>query len=383
MERIEAYMGKRAAEGTLRKLSELKARYPARVVESGRELIDFSSNDYLGLSNDDRLIAAARQGLDEWGTGSGASRLMSGSLAPHHCLEAETACFKGKEDALVFNSGYQANISLIPALVGRGDVIFADRLCHASQIDGAVLSGAKLFRYKHNNIESLACLLKREREKYREALLLTESVFSMDGDIALLADIIELKKHFNCKLLLDEAHAVGAFGRGMAHRLGLTAEVDIVMGTFSKAFGSFGAYAACSRVMKEYFINNARGFIYSTSLPATSICASIAALKIVAEHPDMSIKLQENAAYLRQGLSRQGWPAGGESQILPVIVKRSETALKLSQKLREAGLRVLAVRPPTVPRGTARLRFSLCLAHSKRDLDYTLEVMDGLRQFLV
>ncbi len=383
MERIEAYMEKRAAEGTLRKLSELKARYPARVIESGRELIDFSSNDYLGLSNDDRLIAAARQGLDEWGTGSGASRLMSGSLAPHHCLEAETACFKGKEDALVFNSGYQANISLIPALVSRGDVIFADRFCHASQIDGAVLSGAKLFRYEHNNIERLAYLLKREREKYREALLLTESVFSMDGDIALLADIVELKKRFNCKLLLDEAHAAGAFGRGMAHRLGLTAEVDILMGTFSKAFGSFGAYVACSHAMKEYFVNNARGFIYSTSLPATSICASIAALKIVAEHPDMSAKLQAKAAYLRKGLSRQGWPAGGESQILPVIVKRSETALNLSQRLRAAGLRVLAVRPPTVPRGTARLRFSLCLAHSERDLDYTLEVMDGLRQFLV
>lgn len=379
MGRIESYLAMRVEEGTLRSLCELQERCPARVVESGRELIDFSSNDYLGLSNDLRLIEAAKEALDIWGVGSGASRLMSGSLAPHHELEVETARFEGKEDALVFNSGYQANISLIPALVGRGDVIFADRLCHASQIDGALLSGAKLYRYEHNSSDSLARLLDTERAKYQEALVLTESVFSMDGDIAPLADIVELKEQFGCSLLLDEAHATGAFGRGIADRLGLSGRVDIIMGTFSKAFGSFGAYAACSALMKQYLVNSARGFIYSTALPASVICANIAALRVVADHPEMSDALQEKSAYFRDNLKKQGWTTGGKSQIIPVIIGETETALDLAAKLHEAGIKALAIRTPTVPNGSARLRFSLSLAHTKNDLDYALEVMNGLQ----
>ncbi len=368
MERIESYLSGRAESGTLRNLCELDARRPARVSVSGRELIDFSSNDYLGLSNDARLLDAASEALRVWGVGSGASRLMSGSLAPHHELEAEVARFERKPDALVFNSGYQANTSLIPALVGRGDAVFADRLWHASQLDGAILSRAKLFRYDHNCAESLGTVLEKERANYREALVLTESVFGMDGDIAPLAQIVEIKDRFGCKLLLDEAHGSGAFGRGIADKLGLTAGVDIIMGTFSKAFGSFGAYAACSTVMKQYLVNSARGFIYSTSLPASIVCASIAALKIVGDHPEMSRELQEMSAYFRDQLRSQGWEAGGASQIVPVIIGDSESAVKFAGKLEEAGIRALAIRPPTVPEGSARLRFSVCLAHSRCDM---------------
>jgi 7-keto-8-aminopelargonate synthetase-like enzyme len=225
-------------------------------------------------------------------------------------------------------------------------------------------------------------LLEKERTNYGEALILTESVFSMDGDIAPLAEIIDLKERFGCIMLLDEAHGVGAFGRGIAHKLGVSARVDIIMGTFSKALGSFGAYVACSALMKDYFINSARGFIYSTSLPASIICANIAALKIVTEHPEMSDELQKSSAYFREQLRNQGWKVGGESQIVPVIIGESQMALDLAAELNDAGIRALAVRPPTVPKGSARLRFSLCLAHSKEDIDYTLEVMNGLRQLM-
>ncbi len=379
MEHIERYLSKRAEEGALRNLHKLDKRRPARVTENGRELIDFSSNDYLGLSNDARLIKAASNALKLWGVGSGASRLMSGSLAPHHELESEMAAFEGSKAALVFNSGYQANTSIIPALVRKGDAIFADRLSHASQIDGAILSHAKLFRYKHNCASSLLSLLEKERANYSEALVLTESVFSMDGDIAPLAEIIDLKERFGCTLLIDEAHGAGAFGRGIAHKLGVSAGVDIIMGTFSKAFGSFGAYVACSALMKDYLINSARGFIYSTSLPASVICASIAALKIVMEHPEMADELQVNSTYFREQLRNQGWKVGGESQIVPVIIGESKTALGLASMLNDAGIRALAVRPPTVTKGSARLRFSLCLAHTREDIDYTLEVMNELR----
>lgn len=379
MERIESFLARRIQEGTLRELRELESRTPGRVVENGRELIDFSSNDYLALSNDPRLVDAAKSALDKWGVGSGASRLMSGSLSPHHDLEAEVASFEQKEAGIVFNSGYQANTSLIPALVGRGDVIFADRLSHASQIDGALLSGAKLFRYEHNNPADLARLIEKERGNYGEALILTETVFSMDGDIALLSEIVDIKERSNCLLLIDEAHASGAFGRGIACAMGLADKIDIIMGTFSKGFGGFGAYAACSSVMKQYLVNSARGFIYSTSLPASVICADLEAMRIVLSNPEMSTDLQKKAGIFREALKKQGWEVLGESQVVPVVVGESGAALELAAKLDDAGIRALAIRPPTVPKGSARIRFSVTLAHSQSDLDYTLEVMNGLR----
>lgn len=379
MERIESFLARRIEGGTLRELRELESRAPGRVVENGRELIDFSSNDYLGLSNDPRLVEAAKSALDEWGVGSGASRLMSGSLSPHHELEAEVARFEQKEAGIVFNSGYQANTSLIPALVGRGDVIFADRLSHASQIDGALLSGAKLFRYEHNKAADLVRLIDKERGKYCEALILTETVFSMDGDIAPLAGIVDIKERSGCSLLIDEAHASGAFGKGIACAMGLADKIDIIMGTFSKGFGGFGAYAACSSVMKQYLVNSARGFIYSTSLPASVICADLEAMRIILSNSEMPTDLQEKARYFREALKKQGWDVLGESQIVPVAVGESEAAMGVAARLDDAGIRALAIRPPTVPKGSARLRFSVTLAHSRQDLDRTIEVMNGLR----
>jgi 8-amino-7-oxononanoate synthase len=372
MGRIESFLQERLNNGLFRTLNPAQFRQKGKIYIQDREYVDFSSNDYLGLSCHSRLKEAAKNAIDKFSTSACASRLLSGDLKLHHQLEERIASFKGKESALVFNSGYQANLGIISSLCRKGDVIFCDRASHASIIDGIILSGARFFRFSHNDTGHLEFLLKKERDKFKEALIITETVFSMDGDRAPLQEIVTLKDKYRCLLMVDEAHATGIFGKngaGIIEEEGLNREIELIMGTFSKALGSFGAYLACSRKVRDYLINSCRGFIYSTAPAPSVIAASIAALELIKEEPFRRKILLENADYFRDKLKMQGFQTRGSSQIIPLIIKDTQRAVMISQRLREKGYWVLPIRPPTVTQGQARLRFSLTYFHAKDILD--------------
>lgn len=328
---------------------------------AGRPLSDFSSNDYLALSGHAELIGQSRHFLDKAGCGAGAARLMSGDLAMYHLLEAETAQLKGREAALLFGSGYMANCGVIPALAGRNDVIFTDRLNHASIYDGCSLSRAKVVRFRHNDPHHLEELLRRQRGK-AGALIVVESLYSMDGDRCPLRDIVLLKEKYDCLLMVDEAHATGLFGRrggGLIEEEGVTDRVDIAMGTFGKALGSYGAYVAAERSLIDLLINRARTFIYSTGLPPAVIGASLAAIRLVRQQPELRADLFRRVDFFKAALRDNGLTDLGPSQIVPILIGDSGRAVRMAQLLRDQGVYATAVRPPTVPRGTARLRFSI------------------------
>ena len=372
MGRIKEFLQKRKQNNLLRTLKPAVSRKKGVRYSGGREFVDFSSNDYLGFSSHPKLKKAFKENVDKLGLGSSASRLLSGDLDIYHELENGIAQFKGKEKALVFNSGYQANVGIVSAFCGREDVIFSDKLNHASIIDGIILSGAKFFRFSHNNPEHLEQLLKEQRHKFREALIITETVFSMDGDKPLLRELVGLAKDYDCKLMADEAHATGIFGKngaGVVEEEGLIGEVDLIMGTFSKALGSFGAYLASASEVIEYLINTCRSFIYSTALPPSIIAANSASLEVIAREPYRRRELLSNADYFRKRLQELGFRVKGASQIVPLIVGDSQKAVDMSRKLQEKGYWVLPIRPPAVPAGEARLRFSLTYYHSKEILE--------------
>ncbi|MEK7376298.1 MAG: 8-amino-7-oxononanoate synthase, partial [Candidatus Margulisiibacteriota bacterium] len=282
--RIKEFIKGRKEDGSFRQIKHLSSRVNVEIEIDGKKYIDFSSNNYLGLSNHPKIIEAAKNAIDKYGAGSLGSRLLSGSFDIHDELEAKTAEFKQKEAALVFNTGYQANVGIISTLAGKKDMALSDKLSHASIIDGIRLSGASHFRFKHNDMAHLEDVLKRERKRFRHVLIISESVFSMDGDLAPLKQLAGLKKKYDCLLFIDEAHATGVFGKtgaGLIEQERLSDKVDLIMGTFGKAMGSFGAYLACSRLMKNYLINACRSFIYSTALPPVVIAANIAAIDAV------------------------------------------------------------------------------------------------------
>ena len=359
---IAEFLKKRESEGLLRRLSRIEYRKSGRIRVGGKEYLDLSSNDYLGLSGHPVLIEAAKAALDEFGTGTSGSRLLSGSLAIHHKLEEALARFKNKEAALVFNSGYQANVGILSSLYSEGDVIFSDKLNHASIIDGMTLSGAKVIRFLHNDTEHLESLLKRHRQNFKRALIITETIFSMDGDRPPLKILTDLKKRYDCSLMVDEAHATGIYGKtgsGVVEEEGLSGEVDLIMGTFSKGLGSFGAYIAASKEIVDYLINTCRSFIYSTSLPPATIAANLASLELVRSEPGRREKLLSLAEYFRVLLEEAGFNIRGSSQIVPVIIGDNIRTVKLAKILQEKGYWVLPIRPPTVPANQARLRFSL------------------------
>ncbi len=372
MDRINQFLQERQKNNLLRVLRPANFRKKGRIRLGGREYIDFSSNDYLGLSSHGRLLEAAKAALDTFGVGSSASRLLSGDLELHHQLEQKTAAFKGKERALVFNSGYQANLGIISALCKRGDVIFSDRLNHASIIDGILLSGVRCFRFNHNDMAHLASLLKKERKHFKEAFVISETIFSMDGDICPLKGLVELKEKYNCVLYLDEAHATGIFGKsgsGLAEEEGLTEEIDFIMGTFSKALGGFGAYLACAKKIAEYLINSCRSFIYSTALPAPVIAANLAALELIEKEPFRRKTLLENSACFRNRLEKHGLKVKGSAQIIPLIVGDNRKAINLSRLLQDKGYWALPIRTPSVAPNQARVRFSLSYDHSREILE--------------
>jgi 8-amino-7-oxononanoate synthase len=359
-----------------RRLTAVEEVLPGgKVRVDGRALLNLSSNDYLGLSQDPRLIAAAGEAAARWGVGAGASRLVAGHLALHQAVEARLAAFKGTEAAVIFPTGYMANVGTIAALVGPGDQVFGDRLNHASIYDGIKLSGAELQRYAHRDLKGLEKLLK-ERAGGKRRLIVTDSVFSVDGDLAPLAEIVELKERYGAWLMIDEAHATGVLGNkgaGLAEAAGVGARVDVHMGTFSKALGCLGGYVAGDRRLIDYLHNRARAFIYSTALAPPVLGAIGAALDLVAAEPERRRYLAEQAARFRRGLREAGLDTlGSETQIVPVVVGDNARTLELAARLREGGLLAVALRPPTVPPGRARVRFSLCASHSSEDLGEAL-----------
>lgn len=368
MAELEEFLRRRAQEGLLRVLRPVVRGRDGKITFNNKEYIDFSSNDYLGLSAHPELIEQAKRATDEFGTSSSASRLLSGDSELHHRLEEKIAVFKNKEAALFFNSGYQANVGIISSLYGRSDCIFLDRLSHASIIDGAILSGAKLFRFHHNDMGHLGALLKKERSRFKDALIITETIFSMDGDRAPLKELTSLKEEHNCKIFVDEAHATGVFGKGgsgVVEEQGLEEKIDFIMGTFSKALGGFGAYLAASKQAVDYLVNTCRSFIYSTALPPAIIASDSAAIDIVEREPFRREKLLREAEYFRNALTNKGFKVRGESQIIPVIIGDNLKTQKFAERLREKGYWVLPIRPPTVPNNESRLRFSLTFYHSE------------------
>ncbi|OGQ88732.1 MAG: 8-amino-7-oxononanoate synthase [Deltaproteobacteria bacterium RIFOXYD12_FULL_56_24] len=383
---LKAWLSQQREKGELRRLRPVIRRRNGRIILAGddaRELIDFSSNDYLALAEHPALIEAAQEALQRFGTGSGASRLMSGDLAVHHELEEAVAGLKGKEAALTFGSGYMANAGIIPALAARHDLIFSDRLNHASIHDGCRLSGARLVRFRHNDLNHLEELLKEKRGT-GTALIVVESIYSMDGDRCPLRELVTLKERFGCLLMVDEAHATGVFGAkggGVIEEDGVSSGVDLAMGTFGKALGSYGAYVAGNRELIDYLVNRARSFIFSTALPPAVAAASLAAVRLIRQEPKLRHELHEKIGYFKGLLRTGGYSADlGSSQIIPILLGESGAALDKAELLRKLGLFVTAVRPPTVPEGTARLRLSITRHHSPTDLSQAvtalLEIMD-------
>ena len=349
--------------GLFRELRTLHSPQGSKVTREGHELINFSSNDYLGLAASDELKLALAEGVARFGAGSGASRLVCGSLAPHEVLEDEIANFKGTEAALSFSSGYAVALGTIPALMGKDDMIILDKLCHASLVDAARLSGATVRVFPHNHLDKLDKLLRGASEAKARTLVITESIFSMDGDTAALREIVDLKDRHGAWLMLDEAHAVGVLGphgRGLAAALGLEKRIELQMGTLSKAAGLSGGYLAASRAVISLLINKARSFIYSTAPSPAIAFAARESLRMI----------QGEAGELRRERLRRNqkqWcehaPTDLQSAIYPVIIGDESRAMELSQRLLAEGFLVPAIRYPTVARGSARLRVTLSAAH--------------------
>jgi glycine C-acetyltransferase len=363
------------SQGLYRTLRRVDGEQGSSVAVDGKRRILLCSNNYLGLANHPALKKAASEALERFGCGSGASRLISGTMALHQDLEERVAAFKGTEAALIFNSGFQANTGIIPALVEREDAVFSDALNHASIIDGCRLSRAKVHIYRHCDPDHLGSLLQREAQARRK-LIVTESVFSMDGDLAPLADIVSHAERYGALLMVDEAHATGLFGphgAGLAQELGLQDGVDIQMGTFSKALGSFGAYVAGSKAMIELLVNRARPFIYSTSLPPPVLGASLAAVDLVEKDRSLRDSLWSNVRFAKQELASLGLgKEAAESPIFPIVIGDPEKTLQAATALDERGVFVQAIRPPTVPAGTSRLRLTVMATHSRQELQTAL-----------
>jgi 8-amino-7-oxononanoate synthase len=367
------------AEQLLRTLAQRSGPQGVTIQLDGRELINFSSNDYLDLAGDSRLSKAAAEAVMTQGTGSGASPLVAGRGTLHAELERRLARFMRTEAALLFSSGFAANVGTIPALVGRGDAIFSDQLNHASLIDGCRLSRADVHVYPHADCWKLAEMLAGSHD-YRRRLIVTDALFSMDGDAAPLAELAELAERFDCMLIVDEAHALGVFGRqgrGKADALGVADRVDVLVGTLSKALGSAGGFVAGRNTLIQWLANRARAYVFSTAQPPAAAAAALAALDVIEDMNIPGQALLERAERLRGRLAADGWNTGAsQSQIIPLIVGDTAAALKIADRLLERGFYVPAIRPPTVPSGKARLRISLTRGHSDEIVDLLVDALE-------
>lgn len=377
---IDRELARRREAGQLRALRTLQSSGRTSIRADGRKLINCSSNDYLGLASHPLLQQRAIEFAARYGAGATASRLISGSHPGFVKVEETLAGLKQTARALVFNSGYQANISLLPALADRRSLILLDRSCHNSLVQGAILSRARMQRYRHGDLQHLRALLAESvAADYSRRLLVTESVFSMDGDVSDIDALVELAGEFDALLVVDEAHATGVLGeRGMGLTCGKG--VDICVGTFGKALGAFGAYIACGEKLWEYLINCCSGFIYSTALPPAILGAIDAALELV---PQMDVERQTllaNAGYLRRALMEQGWDTGAATvQIVPLMIGAEDEAVALNHYLEDNGYLAVAIRPPTVEPGSARMRLALNALHERRDLELLVALLGRWR----
>ena len=372
--RLNAAIADLTAQGRRRSLRGVEPLDGGRIRVGGRELVNFSSNDYLGLSRHPQVIERAREWAARWGAGSGASRLVTGHLDALSAVEEKIAAAKGVEAALVLASGWQCNVSALAALLDRSlwgaePLVFADRLNHASLHMGCAVAGAKQNRFRHNDLSHLKDLLMRTAREPGPRIIVTESVFSMDGDVPDVDQLVAIAEEWNALLYLDEAHATGVLGVN-GFGLSVGAHVDVAMGTFSKAMGSFGAYVACSRAVKEWLINRASGFIYATALPPAVLGAMDASIDLVPTLGPARTRLQAMAEHVRNRFHEAGLDTGASStQIVPVILGEEERTLRVAARLEEEGLLGIAIRPPTVPNGTSRIRFALSAAHSDADIE--------------
>lgn len=344
---------------------------PGHIVRGGNSLLDLASNNYLGLAGHPDIIQAICETLQVEGAGSGASRFVTGNRSVYGRLEAALASWQQAEASLVMANGYMANSGVIVALMGRGDVVFSDQYNHASIVDGAVLSRAEHARYRHNDLEHLEALLHKYRDKRRK-LIVTDALFSMDGDRARLHELVKLKRRYDAMLMVDEAHSGGVYGEkgeGLCHELGLHRHVDVHIGTFSKAFGIYGAYVAGNNVLIQYLMNKVRPLIYSTALPPSLLAGIMTALHLVQTEHWRRNHLRSTSEWFRSALTNAGFHVGeGDSPIVPIMVGDNEQALRFSEALEATGIAGIAIRPPTVPVGTARIRFSVSSAHTFDEL---------------
>jgi len=368
-------LARRTAAGLLRHLRPVDGAQNTWVTVAGQRVLLLCSNNYLGLATHPAVIAAAQRAAAEYGVGAGASRLISGSMRLHHALEEELAALKGTQAALLFTSGYHANVGTLTALTGRDDVVFSDALNHASIIDGCRLSDAHVVVYPHCDLDALGRSLASTPARRR--FIVTESVFSMDGDTAPLTALCDLAERYAALVIVDEAHAtgvIGPHGGGVVEAEGLQERVAVQMGTLGKALGTFGAFIAGRRSLVDLLINTARSFIYTTALPPPVVAAARAALQIASCEPEHRQRLQANAAALQHGLRRLGLTADTSlSHIIPILIGDAERTMELSERLLHAGVYVQGIRPPTVPAGTARLRATVMSTHSSEDIGFALE----------
>lgn len=366
-------------QGLLRRLRQVESASASYIQVEGKRYLNLSSNNYLGLSNHPALREAAVRAIQEYGVGTGAAALISGNTVLHRQLARKVAEHKDTQDALIFNTGYMANVGILSALLRQDDRVFVDRLCHASIIDGCRMSKATLRVFPHRDVKTLARHLGRSTPRGR-TLIVTDGVFSMDGDLAPLPELAVLAEEHGALLMVDDAHGTGVLGetgRGTPEHFGLLAgQIPIQMGTLSKALGAFGAYVAGSRTLIDYLMNQARSYIYTTALPAAMAAASLAALELIQKEPEIRRRLWDNREYYFKGLRDLGYETlGSETPVIPILIGETPRALAMSRRLAERGIFAPAIRPPTVAEGTARIRTSVMATHSREDLDFALQVL--------
>ena len=380
---LEGALAQKRAAGLYRRRRLIGSAQCSRLVVDGRELTNFCSNDYLGLASDPRLTTAFTRAAARWGVGSGASHLVCGHSLEHHALEEELAAFTGRERVLLFSTGYMANTGIIQALLGKDDAVFEDELNHASLIDGGRLARCEYLRYGHNDVADLEQKLKASGAGRK--LVVSDGVFSMDGDVAPLQALARVAQQHDAWLMVDDAHGfgvLGATGGGLAESLVLgQQQLPVLVGTLGKAFGTFGAFVAGSEALVEYLINSARSYIFTTALPPAVAAASRESLRVIREGDDLRARLHDHIAHFRREAATLGLALlASDTPIQPLILGDNERALAWSAALQERGLLVGAIRPPTVPAGTARLRITLTAGHARADVDRLLEALTACRR---
>ncbi|MBA3023374.1 MAG: 8-amino-7-oxononanoate synthase [Gammaproteobacteria bacterium] len=377
---LQRDLDERAAQGLLRQRRTLQSPQSPHIIVDGKSYLAFSSNDYLGLANHPQLIAAFQQGAAAWGVGAGAAHLVNGHFTPHHQLEQELAAFVSKPAALLFSTGYMANLGAVQALVGKDDTVYADKLNHASLNDAMLLSRANVQRYRHGDMAQLDGLLAK-KESGRK-LVITDAVFSMDGDIAQLPELLALCEKYDAWLLVDDAHGFGVLGeqgRGSLSHFGLDSPRIILMGTLGKAAGVSGAFVAAEQVVIDTLVNQARSYVYTTATPPALSVALLESLQLIEQGDALRAHLQRLVALLRKGLGDLSWQLmPSDTAIQPLLIGDNKQALALSEGLRDRGIWVAAIRPPTVPQGTARLRITLSAAHTEADVQRLIEALHAL-----